>query len=120
MTSPKNTIATMVRNRIQSVRSLAIVCLQLLYQALEFAATVLEIFKLVETGAGGSEKHRVAAFRACVGLGHCSFDGAGTQQRYGSAQLGLNLIRRGANQQRTVGLGIQRSGQQRIITVLVL
>src|SRR5512141_1468468 len=100
MTSPKNTIATMVRNKIQSVRNLAIICLQLLYQALKLAATVLEIFKLVEAGAGRREEHGVARFRTFVYLGHRGFEVSAAQQWDATIQLRSDFIRRGTDQQR--------------------
>src|SRR5579862_6410340 len=101
MTSPKNTIATMVRNRIQSVRNLAMLRLRVLgqymHQSLELAAPVLETIELIETGAGGSEQHGVTGFGARVRLDHRSLKGTRAKQWNRAAQLGVDLVRRRAD-----------------------
>src|SRR5262245_59841078 len=98
MTMPKPVIARIVKNRAQSVLSLA--TRRLLYQTLEFTSAVFEIFELVEPCAGGRQQHGIALVGARASLGDGRFQRAARDQRRCAAQLALDFSGGGANQKR--------------------
>ncbi len=65
---------------------------------LEHAAAVLEIFELVEAGAGGREEHDVAGLRAFKRQRHRTAERSDAFDGYRTAQLFLDFRRRRSNQ----------------------
>src|SRR5580692_9695812 len=118
MTMPKPVIARIVRNRAQSVLSLAM--RTLLYQTFELASAVLEVFKLVEARAGRREQYGIPRARPRTGFADSRLQRAASDHRRGASQLIFDLFRGRSDQQRRLRLLPKRLLQRRVVGILVL
>src|SRR5947208_16517651 len=94
ISTPNDTMANTVTNRIQSVFSrcaISVSSLQAVDDLFEYLATVFVALELIETGASRRQQHGVAGRRIGVCVRDGGIQGPGIHQRNGALQLVRDL-----------------------------